>query len=373
MEAQASQSNIDECDLTKELAKIKAENAYLRIRLEQVRMPPHLVGVIVEVIDKGRAVVKSSAGPTLLVSVLDFPGSKNLRPGTRVALNQGSSVIVGVLPSTVDPAVHGMEIINSPKVSFRDIGGLATQIMEIKETVELPLCKPQVFKTIGIEPPGGVLLYGPPGTGKTLLAKAVAHETGATFMRIVGSELVQKYIGEGARLIREVFELAKKKSPTIIFIDELDTIASARYEDASGDREVQRTMMQLLSEMDGFDDRGEIKIIGATNRVDMLDPAILRPGRFDRVIEVPLPNTVGREEILKVHLRRMSSSGIDIKMLATVSEGASGADIKAICMEAGIFAIRDGKGRVEMMDFLKAVEKVLKKKEGEGEEQRMFL
>jgi len=371
MEVQARQSDVAENYLTKELTRMKAENAYLRIKLEQVRMPPHLVGVVVDIIDEGRIVVKSSAGPTLLVNILDFPGSENIRPGMRVALNQGSSVIVGIVPPTIDPMVHGMEIIEKPTVSFGDIGGLGDQIREIREAVELPLKRPNLFKTIGIDPPGGVLLHGPPGTGKTLLAKAIAYETDATFIKIVGSELVQKYIGEGARLVRELFELAKKKSFSILFIDELDSIASFRYDDSSGDREVQRTMMQLLAEMDGFDDRGGMKIIAATNRIDMLDPAILRPGRFDRIIEIPLPNIDGRREIFKVHLKRMAGDKIDIGKLAATSEGASGADIKAICVEAGMFAIRAERKRVTMDDFLAGAEKVLKK--GSKKDLKMFL
>nr|6HE4_H Chain H, Proteasome-activating nucleotidase [Archaeoglobus fulgidus DSM 4304]6HE4_I Chain I, Proteasome-activating nucleotidase [Archaeoglobus fulgidus DSM 4304]6HE4_J Chain J, Proteasome-activating nucleotidase [Archaeoglobus fulgidus DSM 4304]6HE4_K Chain K, Proteasome-activating nucleotidase [Archaeoglobus fulgidus DSM 4304]6HE4_L Chain L, Proteasome-activating nucleotidase [Archaeoglobus fulgidus DSM 4304]6HE4_M Chain M, Proteasome-activating nucleotidase [Archaeoglobus fulgidus DSM 430 len=262
-----------------------------------------------------------------------------------------------------DPMVYGFEVEEKPEVSYEDIGGLDVQIEEIREAVELPLLKPELFAEVGIEPPKGVLLYGPPGTGKTLLAKAVANQTRATFIRVVGSEFVQKYIGEGARLVREVFQLAKEKAPSIIFIDELDAIAARRTNsDTSGDREVQRTMMQLLAELDGFDPRGDVKVIGATNRIDILDPAILRPGRFDRIIEVPLPTFEGRIQIFKIHTRKMKlAEDVDFKELARITEGASGADIKAICTEAGMFAIREERAKVTMLDFTKAIEKVLKK------------
>jgi proteasome regulatory subunit len=225
------------------------------------------------------------------------------------------------------------------------------------------MLKPELFAEIGIEPPKGVLLYGPPGTGKTLLAKAVAHHTKATFIRVVGSEFVQKYIGEGARLVREVFQLAKEKAPSIIFIDEIDAIAARRTNsDTSGDREVQRTMMQLLAELDGFDPRGDVKVIGATNRIDILDPAILRPGRFDRIIEVPMPGFEARIQIFKIHTRKMKlASDVNFTELSRLTEGATGADIKAIATEAGMFALREERTTVTMMDMIKAIDKVLKK------------
>ncbi len=226
---------------------------------------------------------------------------------------------------------------------------------------ELPLIKPEMFAKVGIEPPRGVLLHGPPGSGKTLLAKAVAQRTNATFIRVVGSELVQKYIGEGARLVRELFEMAREKSPSIIFVDELDAIGAKRLESAtSGDREVQRTLMQLLAEMDGFDARGNVRIIGATNRLDILDPALLRPGRFDRLIEVTLPDSDARAEILKIHTKGMNlADDVKLEQMASIAEGLSGADLKAIVMEAGMFAIRLGKDIVTMSDFEEAVKKVL--------------
>ncbi len=346
-----------------ERIRYEREVRRLRSEIERLRSPPLLVGVVSDVLEDGRVVVKSSTGPKFVVYASQYVNPEELKPGARVALNQQTLAIVNVLPTSKDPMVYGFEVEEKPNVSYEDIGGLDQQIEEIREAVELPLLKPELFAEIGIEPPKGVLLYGPPGTGKTLLAKAVANQTKATFIRVVGSEFVQKYIGEGARLVREVFQLAKEKAPSIIFIDELDAIAARRTNsDTSGDREVQRTMMQLLSELDGFDPRGDIKVIGATNRIDILDPAILRPGRFDRIIEVPLPSYEGRIQIFKIHTRKMKlADDVDFKELARVTEGASGADIKAICTEAGMFAIRDERTKVTMMDFIKAIDKVLKR------------
>ena len=283
----------------------------LRSELERLKGPPLLVGTVLDVLDDNRVVIKSSTGPKFVVNASQFI-EQELIAGARVALNQQSLAIVGALPPSKDPTVYGMEIIETPTVSYDDIGGLDGQIQELRETVELPLLKPELFQRVGIEPPKGVLLYGPPGTGKTLLAKAVAKETESVFIRIVGSELVQKYIGEGARLVRELFEMAREKSPSIIFIDELDAIGAKRLDSAtSGDREVQRTLMQLLAEMDGFENRGDVKIIGATNRSDILDPALLRPGRFDRLIDIPLPTYEARVEIVKIHTSGMKLGSRD--------------------------------------------------------------
>jgi proteasome regulatory subunit len=266
-----------------------------------------------------------------------------------------------VLPTVKDPLVLGMEVIAAPEIDYQSIGGLEEQINELKETVELPLMKPELFARVGIEPPKGVLLYGPPGTGKTLLAKAVANRTNASFIRIIGSELVQKYIGEGARMVRELFEMAKEKSPSIIFIDEIDSIGAKRLDSiTSGDREVQRTLVQLLAEMDGFDPRGNVRVLAATNRPDILDPALLRPGRFDRMIKVPMPSVEAREQILKIHARKMNlASDVNFRNIATITEESSGADLSAIVMEAGMFAIRNSRDIVESSDFNAAVAKVL--------------
>jgi proteasome regulatory subunit len=253
-----------------------------------------------------------------------------------------------------------MQVDQSPEVSYTDIGGLDEQMNEVRETVEMPLLKPDMFRDVGIDPPSGVLLYGPPGTGKTMLAKAVANETDATFIKMAGSELVHKFIGEGAKLVRDLFEVARAHEPAVLFIDEIDAIASKRTESkTSGDAEVQRTMMQLLSEMDGFEDRGEVRIIAATNRFDMLDRAILRPGRFDRLIEVTKPDIEGRKLIFEIHTRNMNiGDDVDFEALAGEAQEASGADVKAICTEAGMFAIRDDRTEVRMEDFDEAWAKI---------------
>jgi len=326
----------------REVRKLKSE-------IEQLRSPPLVIGTVTDVVDANRVIVRSSAGPRFLVRSSMCIDPENLKPGVRCTLNQQSLAVIDILPESYDAAVYGMEVVETPEESYDDIGGLDRQILEIREAVELPLKKPEVFDRIGIEPPKGVLLHGPPGTGKTLLAKAVAHETNAYFLRVVGSELVQKYIGEGARLVRELFDLAKKKSPTIIFIDEIDAIGASRTEaTTSGDREVQRTLMQLLAGMDGFEQRGDVKIIGATNRIDILDRALLRPGRFDRIIEIPLPDVEGRLAILNVHTRKMRlDDEVDLREIAFLTEEKNGADLRAICMEAGMFAIRRDHDAVE--------------------------
>ncbi|MDD5257934.1 MAG: proteasome-activating nucleotidase [Methanothrix soehngenii] len=342
--------------------KFEREARKLRSELERLRVGPMIVGTIVDVLDENRVIVKSSTGPRFVVSLSQFI-EEEIKVGAQVGLNQQSFAVMCVLPSPRDPAVFGMEIEEAPDVQFSQIGGLDTQISEIREIVELPLKRPDLFTSVGIEPPKGVLLHGPPGTGKTILAKAVAQSTEATFMRVVGSEFVQKYIGEGARLVRELFELAKSKSPAIIFIDELDAIGARRMDGAtSGDREVQRTLMQILAEMDGFDARGEVKLIAATNRLDMLDPALLRPGRFDRVIEIPLPSKEARESILKIHTKGMNlDRGVNLRLIAELSEGSSGADLKALSTEAGMYAIREERTTVYQSDFERAAAKILLK------------
>ena len=353
----------DKVLIENEKIRLEREVKSLRSEVDRFRSPPLVLATITEVLDDHRMTVKSSTGPSFLVNYSKFLDEKLLVPGSRVALNQQTFGIVEVLPSEKDANVSGMEIETKPDITYDKIGGLEEQIIEVKETVELPLTEPELFERVGIEPPKGILLYGPPGTGKTLLAKAVANETNATFIKIVASEFVKKYIGEGARLVREVFELAKEKAPAIIFIDELDAVATKRLKSStSGDREVQRTLMQLLAELDGFESRGDIGIIGATNRPDILDPALLRPGRFDRFIEVPLPNVDGRREILKIHTKNMSfDEEADIDLLADLTDGFSGADLKAVCTEAGMFAIRAKRDKITVDDFMKAVDKVMDK------------
>lgn len=360
----------DKVLIENEKIRLEKDNKSLRSEIDRFRSPPLVLATITEILDDNRMTVKSSTGPSFLVNYSKFLDEKLLVPGSRVALNQQTFGIVEVLPSEKDVNVSGMEIETKPDITFEKIGGLEEQIREVKETVELPLTEPELFEKIGIEPPKGVLLYGPPGTGKTLLAKAVANETNATFIKVVASEFVKKYIGEGARLVREVFELAKEKAPAIIFIDELDAVAAKRLKSStSGDREVQRTLMQLLAELDGFESRGDIGIIGATNRPDILDPALLRPGRFDRFIEVPLPNLEGRREILKIHTKNMSfDEDADIDLLVDLTDGLSGADLKAVCTEAGMFAIRNKRDKIAVADFMDAVDKVMSK----NKEDEMF-
>jgi proteasome regulatory subunit len=283
---------------------------------------------------------------------------QELEAGDRVAIDDSFSVKT-VLDIETDARAQAMQVDHSPDTVYEDIGGLEQQIREVREAVEQPLVSVEEFDEVGIDPPAGVLLHGPPGTGKTMLAKAVANQTDATFIKMAGSELVQKFIGEGAKLVRDLFELASEHEPSIIFIDEIDAIAARRTESkTSGDAEVQRTMMQLLSEMDGFEDRGEIRIIAATNRFDMLDRAILRPGRFDRLIEVPKPDWDGRLRILEIHTEEMNLEGVNLERLATETEEFSGAELASLATEAGMFAIRDERTVVQMDDFRDALEKV---------------
>lgn len=352
-----------------ERLRLQREVNNLRSEMDRLRAPPLFAGTLIEMAGDGRAVVKSSTGPQLIVNVSSKIGQEHLKPNVRVALNQRSFAVVEVLPPTQDPVIKAMEVEDRPIETYEDIGGLDKQIEQVREVVELPLLKPELFEQIGITPPKGILLYGPPGTGKTLLAKAVAHETKATFIRVIASELVQKFIGEGARLVREVFEFAYQNAPAILFIDELDAIGSRRLEVAtSGDREVQRTLMQLLSSMDGFESRGDVRIIAATNRPDILDTALLRPGRFDRLIEVPPADENGRKEIFQIHLRGMNyDKEVDIDYLVEHSKGYSGAEIRNVCIEAGMFAVRNDRGKVTVDDFLAAFQKVKDEREGNTE------
>ena len=351
--------------LESEKIRLDREVRSIKTELDRMRQPPLVTADVVDVLDDGRIVVKSTTGPQFVVKYSSKIPKDRMPPGTRVALNQRTFSIVEVLPSSIDPFVQSMEVEEAPNITYAEIGGLDEQINEIRETVELPLTRPDLFEKIGIVPPKGVLLCGPPGTGKTLLARAVAHETKSTFIRVIGSELVQKFIGEGARLVREIFAMAKDKAPAIVFIDELDAVGSKRLEVAtSGDREVQRTLMQLLSILDGFDARGDVRILAATNRPDILDVALLRPGRFDRIIEFPIPDAASRLQIFKIHARKVSMApGINLERLVSLSEGASGADIKAIVTEAGMFAIREERDQITMDDFVKAADKVLGKLE----------
>jgi proteasome regulatory subunit len=338
-------------ELREEVDKLQRENEALKTS--------SLYLATVEEIADDEVVLKQHGNNQEVLTDVSPRLADKLEAGDRVAIND-SFAIQTVLDTEKDARAQAMQVDASPSVTYADIGGLESQITEVREAVEDPLTNPGVFETVGIEPPTGVLLHGPPGTGKTMLAKAVANQTDATFIKMAGSELVQKFIGEGARLVRDLFELAEEREPAIIFIDEIDAIAAKRTESkTSGDAEVQRTMMQLLSEMDGFDQRGDISIIAATNRFDMLDRAILRPGRFDRLIEVPEPNAEGRVEILRIHTRRMNlSDDVDLESLAEATEGFTGAELESLSTEAGMFAIRDDRTEVRREDFDDAMEKI---------------
>ncbi|RAW45085.1 peptidase [Halorubrum sp. 48-1-W] len=352
-------------EMRDKLLDANAENNKYQQKLERLthenkklKQSPLFVATVQELTEDGAVIKQHGNNQEALTEITDEM-REEIDPDDRVAVNNSLSV-VKKLEKETDVRARVMQVEHSPDVTYNDIGGLEEQMQEVRETVEMPLEHPEMFEDVGITPPSGVLLYGPPGTGKTMLAKAVANETDATFIKMAGSELVHKFIGEGAKLVRDLFEVARENQPAVLFIDEIDAIASKRTDSkTSGDAEVQRTMMQLLSEMDGFDERGEVRIIAATNRFDMLDPAILRPGRFDRLIEVPKPDTAGREIIFQIHTRKMNlADGIDFTELAAMVEDASGADIKAICTEAGMFAIRDDRTQVTLEDFLEAYEKL---------------
>ncbi|KAG6429071.1 hypothetical protein SASPL_107110 [Salvia splendens] len=369
-----------------------------RSKVDDLRGTPMSVGNLEELIDESHAIVSSSVGPEYYVSILSFVDKDQLEPGCAILMHnklidlaydmvggeQSGAVanyrflmskspllqvlsVVGLLQDDVDPMVSVMKVEKAPLESYADIGGLDAQIQEIKEAVELPLTHPELYEDIGIKPPKGVILYGEPGTGKTLLAKAVANSTSATFLRVVGSELIQKYLGDGPKLVRELFRVADDLSPSIVFIDEIDAVGTKRYDAHSGgEREIQRTMLELLNQLDGFDSRGDVKVILATNKIESLDPALLRPGRIDRKIEFPLPDIKTRRRIFQIHTSRMTlSDDVNLEEFVMTKDEFSGADIKAICTEAGLLALRERRMKVTHADFKKAKDKVMfKKKEG---------
>lgn len=349
--------------LTKEINQLKRENS-------QLKRPPLFVATVVDVLEGGEVYLRQLGNNQEYISHTSEDLHRILKPGQRVAVNNSLSV-VRVIGSTFDSRVRVMELDDAPDITFSQVGGLKQEIEEVREAVEYPLTKPQIFERIGVEPPKGILLHGPPGTGKTLIAKAVAHQAHASFIRMSGSELVHKFIGEGAQMVRELFSLARERAPSIVFIDEIDAIGSIRTHDGtSGSAEVQRTLMQLLAEMDGFDNRGDVRIMAATNRVDMLDPALLRPGRFDRVLRIPLPDAQGRLEILKIHVAKMRLKKVDLDEIVRITENATGAELHAICREAGMFAVRRDGEAVDQEDMLAAVRKV---REQPVTEDRMYL
>jgi proteasome regulatory subunit len=355
-------------DLTIKYEELLNECSVLKRDNVQLKRMPLFIATVVDCFDNGEIYLRQTGNNQEFLSITPHDLRNVIQSGSKVAVN-GSLSIVKVIPETFDSRVRLMELDAMPDVTFEQIGGLTSVIEEVREAVEYPLTRPEVFERIGVEPPKGILLYGPPGTGKTLIAKAVAHNAHAQFIRMNGSELVHKYIGEGAQLVRELFMMAHDRAPSIVFIDEIDAIGSTRSNDGtSGSAEVQRTMMQLLAEMDGFNNRGNVRIMAATNRVDMLDAALLRPGRFDRVIEVGFPDETARVEILKIHTRKMTLDGVNLEEIAAMTDGCTGAELQSMCREAGMIAVRNEAESVHMNDFLDGVHKVLHTEKEEAQE-----
>jgi 26S proteasome regulatory subunit T2 len=327
-------------------------------KVQQLQGMPLQVATLEEMVDDQHAIV-TTVGEHY-VSVLSFVDKDSIEPGCSVLVHNKSYTVVGILQDEVDPLVSVMKVDKAPLESYADIGGLESQIQEIKEAVEYPLTHPELYEDIGIKPPKGVILYGEPGTGKTLLAKAVANQTNATFLRVVGSELIQKYLGEGPKLVREIFRVAEENAPSIVFIDEIDAVGTKRYDaHSSGEKEIQRTMLELLNQLDGFDTHSDVKVIMATNRIESLDPALIRPGRIDRKIEFPLPDQKTKKMIFDIHTSRMAlNHDVDLSEFVMAKDEMSGADIKAMCTEAGLLALRDRRMKICHADFTKAKENI---------------
>jgi len=339
--------------------------------IETLRGTPINIGTLEELINEEKAIV-SFQSEEFYVNILSIVDKEQLELGCNVLLRNNSHHVVGILADEADPLLNVMKVDKAPTETYGDVGGLEQQIREIKEAVELPLTHPELYEEVGIKPPKGVILYGEPGTGKTLLAKAVANETSATFFRVVGSELIQKYSGEGPKLVRELFRLANEHAPSIVFIDEIDSIGHKRIETSSGGhREVQRTMLELLNQLDGFDTNNEVKVILATNKIESLDPALIRPGRIDRKIYFPFPDSNTKRRIFQIHTSKMNmDNDVNLEEFIMAKDELSGADIKAIATEAGLLALRDRRKTVTQQDFRTAKEKVLWKKEKEKEGSR---
>lgn len=352
-------------------------------KIKQNKVLPYLVGNVVEILDvdpevvedganqdldsmrKGKcAVIKTSTRQTVFLPLIGLVPAEQLTPGDLIGVNKDSYLILDTLPAEFDSRVKAMEVDERPTETYTDIGGLEKQIEELVEAIVLPMEQADKFKTLGIKPPKGCLMYGPPGTGKTLLARACAASTKACYLKLAGPSLVQMFIGDGAKLVRDAFALAKEKAPAIIFIDELDAIGTKRFDsDKSGDREVQRTMLELLNQLDGFGSDDRIKVIAATNRIDILDPALLRSGRLDRKIEFPLPNETARARILQIHSRKMSTStDVNYEELARSTDEFNGAQLKAVCVEAGMIALREGATKLTHEHFLSGILEVQSKK-----------
>ncbi|KAK9471229.1 P-loop containing nucleoside triphosphate hydrolase protein [Dipodascopsis tothii] len=353
---------------TQNLRRLEAQrnalNAKVRLLREELQLlqePGSYVGEVVKAMGKTKVLVKVHPEGKYVVDIAPDIDIKKVTPSLRVCLRSDTYQLHSILPNKVDPLVSLMMVEKVPDSTYEMVGGLDKQIKEIKEVIELPVKHPELFESLGIAQPKGVLLYGPPGTGKTLLARAVAHHTECKFIRVSGSELVQKYIGEGSRMVRELFVMAREHAPSIIFMDEIDSIGSSRVEGSSGgDSEVQRTMLELLNQLDGFESTKNIKVIMATNRLDILDPALLRPGRIDRKIEFPPPTVEARTDILRIHSRSMNlTRGINLRKVAEKMNGCSGAEVKGVCTEAGMYALRERRIHVTQEDFELAVAKVL--------------
>lgn len=332
-----------------------------RKQVERLRTNPLLIGTLEEMVDDNHAIVASQPSVEYYVPIYSFVDRALLQPGQNILCNNKNMHVVGVLQDETNPLLNVMKIESAPDETYADVGGLEEQVQEIKEAVELPLTHPELYEDIGINPPKGVILYGEPGTGKTLLVKAVAHETSATFLRLVGSELIQKYLGDGPKLVRDLFKSAEENAPSIVFIDEIDAIGTKRYSSTSGgEREIQRTMLELLNQLDGFDTKANIKVIMATNKIETLDPALIRPGRIDRKIYFPLPDQKTLRKILSIHTSKMTlGEDVDLDEIVNTKESLTGADIKAVCTEAGLLALRERRMKVTMKDFVKAKEKTL--------------
>ena len=344
----------------------------LKEEVEKFKVPPLMVCEVRDILGEN-IIIRIPNGNLFYVN--KSTECDKITSGDLVLADQKNLTILNKVPVAKHFNVEKFVIVEKPNITWEQVGGLDEQILEVQEVVELPLKKPELFKKVGIHPPKGILFYGEPGTGKTLLAKAVAASTNSTFIEVVGSELVQKFIGEGAKLIKDIFELARKKAPSIVFIDEIDALAAKRVElGTSGEREVNRTFMQLLAEMDGFKPLDNVKIIGATNRKDILDPAITRPGRLDRLISVPKPDKKGRISVLKIHSKSMSfDANVNFEEIVEKMNDFSGAEIKASCTEAGYFAIRESRSRISKADFLSAIDKIKKGKEEESDEYKQMF
>lgn len=369
-------------EIENELKNLEQQRSSLNLQVREIRDEISIVqeasssvGTVVSKMGKRKCLVKTQPDGKYVVNVEDNVDYDVLKAGTRVALRSDTYDVHRILPTSIDPLVSLMMVEKVPDSTYSMIGGLDEQIKEIREVIEMPIKHPELFENLGISQPKGVLLYGPPGTGKTLLARAVAHHTQCKFIRVSGSELVQKYIGEGSRLVRELFIMAREHAPSIIFMDEIDSIGSSRGDAGkSSDSEVQRTMLELLNQLDGFEACNKIKVIMATNRIDILDPALLRPGRIDRKIEFPAPKASARLEILKIHSRKMNlTKGIDQNIIAEKLVGCSGAEVKAVCTEAGMFALRERRVHVTQEDFEMAVSKIMRKEGANQDSLRKLL